>query len=171
MPVTDAVLHLLCGKISSGKSTLAASLAARPGTILVREDAWLAGLYPGEQTTLAEYARNAKRLRGVMGPHLVALLRAGLSVVLDFPANTPESRAWMRTVFREAEAAHQLHYLEADDALCKARLHRRNAAGTHEFTVSDEAFDLFTRYFVPPAPEEGFTVLHHRQAGTGREEA
>lgn len=113
MPVTDAVLHLLCGKISAGKSTLAASLATRPGTILVREDQWLAGLYPGEQTTLADYVRNSRRLRGTMGPHIVALLRAGLSVVLDFPANTPESRAWMRTLFREAEAAHRLHYLEA----------------------------------------------------------
>lgn len=163
MPVTDAVLHLLCGKISAGKSTLAAALAARPGTILVREDQWLAGLYPGEQATRADYVRNSRRLRGTMGPHLVALLRAGLSVVLDFPANTPESRAWMRTLFREAEVAHQLHYLEADDVLCKARLRRRNAAGTHEFTVSDEEFDLFTRYFVPPTEEEGFTVVRHRQ--------
>lgn len=98
-----------------------------------------------------------------MGPHLVALLRAGLSVVLDFPANTPESRAWMRTIVQEAEAAHQLHELEADDALCKARLRRRNAAGAHEFTVSDDEFDLFTRFFVPPAAEEGFTVAHHPQ--------
>ncbi|TNC07259.1 ATP-binding protein [Methylobacterium terricola] len=165
MPVTNAVLHLLCGKISAGKSTLAASLAARPGTILVREDQWLAGLYPGEQNSLDDYVRNAGRLRGVMGPHLVALLRAGVSVVLDFPANTPQTRAWMQSIFREAEAAHQLHYLEADDALCKARLGARNAAGTHEFTVSDAQFDLFTRYFVPPGPEEGFVIVRHPQAG------
>ncbi|SEP45631.1 Predicted kinase [Methylobacterium sp. ap11] len=163
MPTPDAVLHLLCGKISAGKSTLAARLAAEPATILVREDQWLAGLYPGEQNSLADYVRNAGRLRGVMAPHLVALLRAGLSVVLDFPANTPESRAWMRTIVHEAEVAHRLHYLEADDALCKARLRARNAAGTHEFTVDDAAFDLFTRYFVPPAPEEGFEVVVHRQ--------
>ncbi|MFH6782997.1 MULTISPECIES: AAA family ATPase [Methylobacterium] len=165
MLVSNAVLHLVCGKISAGKSTLAAGLAAQPGTILVREDQWLAGLYPGEQNTLDEYVRNTRRLRGVMGPHLVALLRAGLSVVLDFPANTPQSRAWMRSIVLEAEAEHQLHYLEADDALCKARLRARNAAGTHEFTVSDEEFDLFTRYFVPPGPEEGFVVVRHPQAG------
>lgn len=165
MSPTDAVLHLLCGKISAGKSTLAASLAARPGTILVREDHWLAELYPGEQNSLDDYVRNARRLRGVMAPHLVALLRAGVSVVLDFPANTPESRAWMRTIVQEADVAHQLHYLEADDALCKARLRARNAAGTHEFTVSDEQFELFTRYFVPPEPEEGFVIVRHPQAG------
>ncbi|AWN52503.1 ATP-binding protein [Methylobacterium sp. 17Sr1-1] len=161
------MLYLLCGKISAGQSTLAAALATRPGTILVREDQWLAGLHPGEQATLADDVRNSRRLRATMGPHLVALLRAGLSVVLDFPANTPESRTWMRTLFREAEVAHQLHSLAADDALCKVRLHHRNAAGTHEFTVSDEEFDLFTRYFVPPTEEEGFTVVRHRQVEEG----
>jgi predicted kinase len=98
-----------------------------------------------------------------MGPHVIALLRAGLSVVLDFPANTPESRAWMRAIAREADVGHQLHYLAADDALCKARLRRRNAAGTHEFTVSDEQFDLFTRYFVAPTPDEGFAIVLRRQ--------
>ena len=61
------MLHLLCGKISAGKSTLAARLAASPGTILVREDQWLAGLYPGEQATLDDYVRNSRRLRGVIG--------------------------------------------------------------------------------------------------------
>ncbi|WP_298956919.1 ATP-binding protein [uncultured Methylobacterium sp.] len=162
MSVNNTVLHLVCGKIAAGKSTLAACLGAAPGTILVREDPWLAGLYPGEQNSLADYVRNSGRLRSVMGPHLVAALRTGLSVVLDFPANTPGSRAWMRSLFQEAGVAHRLHYLDVSDEVCKARLRRRNADGRHEFTVSDEQFDLFTSYFVPPAPEEGFTVVCHR---------
>ncbi|WP_177302878.1 hypothetical protein [Methylobacterium sp. 174MFSha1.1] len=33
--------------------------------------------------------------------------------------------------------------------------------------MSDEEFDLFTRYFVPPAEEEGFTVVRHRQVEEG----
>jgi hypothetical protein len=32
----------------------------------------------------------------------------------------------------------------------------------HEFTVSDEDFDLFTSYFVPPSTDEAFNVLVHR---------
>jgi predicted kinase len=158
-------LHLVCGKIAAGKSTLTKALAAAPGTVLVAEDFWLARLYPGEQTTLADYVRNSARLRAAMGPHLVDLLRAGLSVVLDFPANTVASRAWMKTLFEEAECDHQLHYLDVSDAVCKARLGLRNATGAHEFQVSDEEFDLFTRYFVPPAPEEGFKVKVHQVEG------
>jgi len=161
--MTEPTLHLICGKIAAGKSTLTARLGAAPHTVIVAEDDWLAHLYPGEQNSLADYLRNSTRLRSVMGPHLVALLRAGLSVVLDFPANTLVSRAWMRSVFEQAGAPHQLHYLEADDETCKARLRQRNAEGNHHFTVTDEVFDLFTSHFVPPGADEGFTLIVHPQ--------
>jgi len=48
------------------------------------------------------------------------------------------------------------------DAVCQARLRLRNPAGAHPFTVTDAEFDLFSRYFVPPAPAEGFTRVVHR---------
>ena len=159
----EPTLHLMCGKIAAGKSTLTAALGARPNTIVVAEDDWLARLYPGEQNSLDDYIRNSTRLRGAMAPHLVALLRGGLSVVLDFPANTLVSRAWMRTLIEEAGVAHQLHWLDASDETCKARLRQRNASGEHAFQVSDEIFDLFTSHFVPPEADECFNVVHHNQ--------
>lgn len=159
----EPTLHLMCGKIAAGKSTLTAALGARPNTIVVAEDEWLARLYPGEQNSLDDYIRNSTRLRGAMAPHLVALLRGGLSVVLDFPANTLVSRAWMRTLIEEAGVAHQLHWLDASDETCKARLRQRNASGEHAFQVSDEIFDLFTSHFVPPEADEGFNVVRHHQ--------
>ncbi|MCJ2092840.1 MULTISPECIES: AAA family ATPase [unclassified Methylobacterium] len=162
MPAQEPVLHLVCGKIAAGKSTLTAGLGAHPGTIVVAEDRWLARLYPDAQTGLADYVRHSARLRSVMGPHVVDLLRAGLSVVLDFPANTLASRAWMRTLFEEAGVAHRLHSLDVSDDVCKARLRARNASGTHDFTVTDAEFELFTQYFVAPTPEEGFNVILHR---------
>ena len=97
-----------------------------------------------------------------MAAHLIALLKGGVSVVLDFPANTPASRAWMRTLLDQAGCAHQLHYLDVSDEVCKARLRQRNEGGEHEFNVSDDDFDLFTRHFVPPSSNEGFEVVMHR---------
>jgi len=111
MLLEQPTLHLVCGKIAAGKSTLTSALVKRPNTVLVKEDYWLARLYPGEQNSLADYVRNSTRLRDAMAAHLVDLLRSGLSVVLDFPANTPASRAWMRTLFEQAGCAHQLHFL------------------------------------------------------------
>jgi predicted kinase len=161
MSSNQAVLHLLCGKIAAGKSTLAAELGRQPGTILVSEDAWLAALYPGEIASLAGYVRCSARLRKPMEPHLIALLQAGLSVVLDFPANTIASRRWMRGLFEKSGAKHQLHHLDVPDELCRARLRARNAGG-RQAPVSDTLFDLVTSYFVAPTPDERFNLVVHR---------
>ena len=163
MSSSQPTLHLLCGKIASGKSTLAARLGAQPDTVIVSEDHWLSRLYPGEIVSVADYVRSSAHLRNAMGPHLVDLLKSGVSVVLDFPANTTANRIWMRTIFDAAGAAHQLHYFDVPDAVCKARLRARNASGSHEFAATDAEFDLITSHFVAPAPEEGFNVTIHRQ--------
>ncbi|WP_332607794.1 AAA family ATPase [Achromobacter sp. ESBL13] len=160
---TPATLHFLCGKIAAGKSTLAAQLAAQPHTVLISEDAWLAALYPGEILGIADYARCADRLRNAMGSHVAALVGAGVSVVLDFPANTLAGRQWLLDVARQAGCPHQLHYLRASDALCKARLRARNASGTHAFSTSDAQYDAITAYFVEPDPREGLTIVTHAQ--------
>ena len=96
-----------------------------------------------------------------MTPHIVDILRQGLSVVLDFPANTVKNRGWMRSLIAQAEAAHELHLLDLSDEICKQRLRQRNAGGAHPFQVSDDEYDQFTRYFVPPGPDEGFNVIVH----------
>ena len=96
-----------------------------------------------------------------MGPHVVDILGQGLSVVLDFQANTVRVRTWMRSLITQSGAAHELHLLDVPDAMCKQRLSQRNASGEHPFQVSEADYDLFTRYFVPPAPDEGFNVVVH----------
>ncbi|MDV3437341.1 ATP-binding protein [Stenotrophomonas sp. C2852] len=158
-------LHLVCGKIGAGKSTLSQQLALKPRHVLISEDAWLAALYPGEIHSIADYLQRAATLRNVLADHLRALLQAGVSVVLDFPFNTPGSRAWAREVFSPAGAAHQLHFLDVADEVCKARLRARNALGEHPFQASDEEFERITRHFVAPAPEEGFVVKRYTEAG------
>lgn len=165
-PAADgATLHLLCGKIGAGKSTLSQQLAAKPGRVLISEDAWLATLHPGEIHSIADYLQRAAALRSVLTDHLRALLQAGVSVVLDFPFNTPATRAWAREVFLPMGAAHQLHFLDVADEVCKARLRARNARGEHPFQASDEEFEQITRHFVAPAREEGFVVIRHTEAG------
>lgn len=162
--MTTATLHLLCGKIAAGKSTLSAELGAAPGTVTLAEDAWLARLYPGEIVTVEDYVRCAARLREAMMPHVENLLRAGLSVVLDFPANTRANRAWMRSIIDRSGAQHRLYWLDVPDEVCRARLRQRNAAGTHDFAASDAEHDAITAYFVAPQADEGFEIVHRRVA-------
>ncbi|MFD2205777.1 AAA family ATPase [Kiloniella antarctica] len=158
MTNSSNTLHLVCGKIAAGKSTLARDLSANPQVILINEDTWLSRLYPDEINTIPDYIRCSSRLRSIMEDHVQQLLQAGLSVVLDFPANTQNIRQWMLGISTRAGVQNCLHYLEASDAVCKKRLHARNAAGSHEFNPTDEQFDELTAYFVPPKVDEGLEI-------------
>ncbi|SFX19854.1 Predicted kinase [Janthinobacterium lividum] len=152
-------LHLVCGKIASGKSTLTARLASAPQTVRISEDSLLTQLYPGQIASLADYVACAALLRAAIAPLTLQMLRAGVSVVLDFPANTPASRAWMRELFQQAGTPHVLHYVDVTDEECKARLRQRNESGLHPFSTSDAQFDEITRLFVPPDASEGFYIV------------
>jgi len=158
--MTSPVLHLLCGKVAAGKSTLARTLAG-DGALLVAQDPWMARLYPTELRTIEDYFKLSARLRVAMTPHLVDLLRAGLSLVLDWPANTVASRRWMRDLAAAGGAAARLHWLDLPDRQCLARLDARNAGGGHEFMVSHGEFAELARHFEPPRAEEGVPIVRH----------
>ena len=72
-----SVLHLFCGKIAAGKSTLAAQLAQEPNSVLISQDQWLSQLFPGE----------IKTLPGRIMYHLVASLQTGSSKPLPTTIN------------------------------------------------------------------------------------
>jgi len=156
------VLHMLCGKAAAGKSTLCERLVT-PRTIVIAQDHWMSKLYPDELQTVADYIRLIPRLRSAIGPHVVDILRAGLCVVMDWPANTRATRAWVRSVFESAGAAHQLHFLDVPDAVCLARLGKRNAEGRHQYQVSRAEFEELSRYFEPPTEAEGFDLVIYRE--------
>ena len=67
----------------------------------------------------------------------------------------------MRSLITQAKVANELHLLDVPDMICKQRLQERNVGGKHPFQVSEADYDLFTSYFVPPGPGEGFNVVVH----------
>lgn len=152
----------MTGKIASGKSTLAKSLAAEDSAILLSEDQWLSRLYPDQIKSIIGYVRLARQIREVVDLLVTDLLRAGVTVVLDFPANTPQDRHWLRGLSDTAGVSHCVHCIEVDDDTCRARLHLRNQRAEHEFAVTDAEFELITRYFCAPDEGEGLRVDVHR---------
>ncbi|KPW69067.1 hypothetical protein ALP68_02530 [Pseudomonas ficuserectae] len=156
-------LHLLCGKIASGKSTLAKSLAAEYSAILLSEDQWLSRLYPDEIKSVSDYVRLAHRIRDIIGPLVIDMLKSDICLVLDFPANTLADREWLLSLAEDAQVKHRLHYLDVEDDICLARLHARNEKADHDFAATDEQFKLITGYFCVPDTEEGLDILIHRR--------
>lgn len=67
----------------------------------------------------------------------------------------------MRSLIDEAGAAHELHFLDIPDSICKERLRARNQDGRHPYQVDEATYDLFMSYFVPPTPDEGFNIVYH----------
>jgi predicted kinase len=163
MSSPPATLYCIYGNIAAGKTTLARKLAAEHGAVLLCEDEWLVRL-EAEIETFDDFRNHARRLRAAIGPHVVELLRLGVPVVLDFPANTVNDRAWIRSLFEAADAAHELHVIEAPVDLCKARLRARNEAkpaGLYFGFVPEEMFDPVGRLLAPPTGAEGFKVIRH----------
>ena len=149
--MTKPILHAVWGKIAAGKSTLAARLGAADRTVLIAEDDWLAQLFPDPAPTMRDYFRRSADLRKVLKPHVAALLNSGVSVVLDFQANTVESRTWLREILDLTEADHQLHVLDVPDEVCLTRLRARNASGDHPFAPTEDDFHKVAAYVTPPS--------------------
>jgi predicted kinase len=157
-----ACLHLFCGKAGSGKSTLAKAVADSENGTLISEDVWLSHLYGDEMHTFDDYRRVSMRLRNVMGPHVVDLLRSGRTVVLDYPANTRAARAWLRSLSDAAGVPHVLHAMGTSDEACLQRIQQRNLdrpEGSHHLTP--EQFFQISSFFEPPSADESCTIRRY----------
>jgi predicted kinase len=157
-------LYFLCGKMAAGKSTLARKLAQELSAVLLVEDEFLASLYPGEIADLSDYVRCSGRLKESLNDLICSLVLKGMPVVLDFPGNTKKQRIWFRRLIEKTNEDHELHFIDAEDDVCKQQLKKRSRdlAESTAFT-SEREFDAITAYFQAPAADEGFNLIVHRR--------
>lgn len=112
--------------------------------------------------TFDDYRRAAERLKSVIGPLTIDLLRSGRDVVLDFPGNTRIARQWFNALATQAGAAFVLHFVDTPDEDCLERIGRRNVErpeGSHELTP--DLFAHISSFFEAPGADEGIRVVIH----------
>jgi len=161
---TSVKLIFFCGKMAAGKSTLAKDLADRENAVLFVQDDLLEALFPGEINDIQAFVQCYSRLKNALMPHVCALLSKGISVVLDLAAATKAQRAWFRELIERTHVEHELHFVDAPDAVCKAQLRDRSRglpAGTRWTTEED--FEAINAYFQPPSEEEKFNIVRHER--------
>jgi predicted kinase len=143
---------------------LARKISADRKAVLFCEDQWLARLFDGAPT-LEAYLERRGRIRMLLAEHVPDILESGHSVVFDFGGNTVRDRFWVRSVCESVGATHELHYIIADEALCRLRVAERNRTkpvGIYWGDVSEEQLDGVNRYFQSPLAEEGWIVVEHQ---------
>jgi len=102
--------------------------------------------------------------KSALAPTVCDLLSRGISVVLDFAANTKTQRVWFRELFERAQVAHELHLVDASDALCKRQLADRSKHLPAGAPWTNEAeFEAITAYSQPPSEDEHFNVIRHHR--------
>lgn len=154
------MLTLLCGKMASGKSTKGAELIVSRAAMLFSEDEWLSRLYPGQVNNIEDYVKYSNLIKPVVKPLVQSLLHKELDVVMDFPANTPGQRAWLRSIFAEVGADHELISLDVPDEVCLENLAKRRAEQPDRAaTDTEEMFKAMSRYFSEPSEDEGFNII------------
>lgn len=152
-------LIFFCGKMGSGKSTKAKELALEYDAILLSEDEWLEILYPKEIKVFDDYIKYSSRLKPLLKKHVQNILNSGIAVIMDFPGNTVNQRAWFKEIFSEYEIPHKLYYLETSDDLCLKQIeHRRKINPSRANFDTEQVFYQVNSYFQPPTEKEGFNL-------------
>jgi predicted kinase len=153
------ILIFFCGKMGSGKSTLSRKMSEELNAILLSEDEWLSTIYPEEIQNFDDYIKYSRRLKPLLKTHVRNILKAGLSVVMDFPANTINQRVWFKEIFLFENIPHKLIYLDVDDKTCLEGIRKRRQTNPERAQFdTEDVFQHVTSFFQPPSPDEGFFI-------------
>lgn len=151
-----AKIIFICGRLCSGKTTLARRLTAQKGTILLSCD---------EVTEIIFHKDLGERHDAVMQDvkkylHMKAMdaLRAGCDVVLDWGFWNRAERQAVRAQYAAAGYPQQWHYMAPSESRWRRNIEQRNAAvlaGTSpDYFVDEGLFNKLMANFEPPGEDE-----------------
>lgn len=157
--MNKGVLTFFCGKMGAGKTTKSFEVSRKRNAVLLSEDEWLASVYPDSIKTLEDYVKYAGFLKPQMKKLTQSILATGTNVVMDFPANTILQREWFKSIFSEIQAPHEMIYIDQPNEICLGQIAKRRIEQPERAaTDTEEMFELVTKYFVAPTPDEGFNT-------------
>lgn len=160
------MIHLICGPIGSGKTTLANNLSNKYGAVKFSEDEWLNNLFiPDAPEGLlnepmeiigAWASEKYNRSREQIWQVCDQLLAKNISIILDGASANKEQRDIIRKKAKNHKVGFQLHYINAENSTRKERvkLRNKNKGDTYSIEVSDQMFNYMETFFIHPDFEE-----------------
>lgn len=160
------MIHLICGPIGAGKTTVAHRLAEQHNAIRFSEDEWLSELFVSDapeglldepiHVVGAWAGEKYQRCRGQIWLICKQLLSNNISVVLDGASANREQRDLIKKKADTFSVGFQLYYVTSDTETRRKRVFDRNVnrGDTYSIEVTPEIFDYTESYFQPPVGDE-----------------
>lgn len=161
-PKKSPKVIITCGKICSGKSTLAKKLRLEYNAVILSVD----------DITLALFGQNAgdkldeyvEKLKEYFFGKSVEIIETGTNVILEWGFWQKSERDHARKFYAEHGIPCEFHYLSVSDEEWERRLQKRNAdveAGrTNAYYVDDGLKAKFEEMFEPPEETETDIIIN-----------
>jgi predicted kinase len=154
--MSSARLYLICGLPGAGKTTHSKQIESAHRAIRLCTDEWLDAL----GISLVDYPPRF-RLEPYLLEHAEQLLRAGVSVIVEFSSWSRAERDAIREVAARTGVPCELHFLDAPLLELERRVRARG--GPHATTLAEDVLLKLGHRFERPTEEE--TALYQRYVG------
>ena len=155
-----ACIHLICGKICSGKSFYARALAREERAVILSCDGVMT-LFPRLEGDAA-YAQVSEKVKAYLLAQAVDIARCGAGVILDWGFWSKDEREKTGAFFADRQLPVQWHYLDISAERWEENIQKRNAApGPSDYLVDEGLKQKCLANFQPPdsAEREGWRVV------------
>ncbi|HEV2531438.1 ATP-binding protein [Phenylobacterium sp.] len=154
-----ATLNVIFGPCGAGKTTYAHAFARRERAVAFILDDWMARLFGPDMPEPIEYqwmVERVARCEAQIWSNAAATIAVGTSAILDIGLMRRDDRARVREIAAATELPLQWHFVDAPQAVRRARVAGRNRIKGESFAidVSPDMFDFIEGVYEPPGPEE-----------------
>jgi predicted kinase len=158
----EPTIHLMCGLVAAGKTTLARQLARDLPAVRLSRDEWMLRLYGGRYDDPTYIAR-LQPCTEVLWDVATGIVGAGSSVILDWNFWNRELRSQARHRADACGAALVVHWLDVPVDLAAQRAKARlNDHPPDAHDIDEGAVRQFATIFEPPTTDESVAIDHHR---------
>ncbi len=164
----NSALHLLCGMICTGKSTLAKKLEDQHQAVRFSPDEWLKVLMK-DVDNREELAEMRPKVVELQWKQIQRLLQLGTNVIWDVGVWLQDERDKYREGVHQLGSQAILHYLTAPTDELKRRIEGRNKQlPTDSFFIKHGELEEWIEWLDVPTKEEGrqFDEFHVHSQGS-----